>query len=422
MSVGQPATPRVYTVTELNEWVNTLLSEQVGPILVGGEISDVRISRDTWVTFTLKDPTSTISCFGHRRRIGTSLTDGMQVRILGTPRVYVPYGKYSLTIAAVEPVGEGALRQAYELLLAQIRAEGLLLAERKRPLPRFPEHIALITSSDGAALADVRRVLEQRWGEFRLTLVPTAVQGMSAVPELVSALQIANELATVDVIILTRGGGSLEDLQAFNDERVIRAVTTSRVPVVAAIGHERDTTITELVADQRAATPSNAAQLTVPDRETVRLELATAKTRLSQTVSEKLQHADASFEQFYRATERSFMRVHQELELARNRLATQGQLRGRQTSEQRGALSRYRSALTLHFTKALSSHLQGLEHRAKLLESLNPRAILGRGYSYTVDAQSGKMLTSIRGLRPTQQVKTHLSDGSFLAEVKHVES
>lgn len=391
--MSHAANPPVYSVTAFNELVNEALAEQVGTVLVEGEVSGYTVRQGKWASFDLKDPTSTVNCFAPVFRIGVPLEDGLRVRILGMPRIYIPYGKYSLTVTAVEPVGAGALRRAYELLLKKLQGDGLFAPEHKLPILRLPASIGLITSPDGAALGDVRRVLRERWGGFKLILAPVAVQGRTAAAAVVEAIEYFNQQRPVSTLIVTRGGGSFEDLQSFNDERVARAIYASRIPIIAAIGHEQDVTIAELVSDARAATPSNAAQLAVPDRATVALELNAAANRTHTAVQSRVDRHTRTLAHASGLVRQTLIRAHQSIVQKRTRITN--------------VVSVKRQGAAQRLTQAI-----------QLIEALNPHAVLGRGYSFTVDAQSGTMVRSVTQVRTGQLLRTHVSDGQISSEVQ----
>ncbi|MBI4032449.1 exodeoxyribonuclease VII large subunit [Candidatus Berkelbacteria bacterium] len=391
--MNRSAEPPVYSVTEFNELVNAALTEHVGSVLVEGEISGLTIRQNRWVSFDLKDQTSTLNCFAVRYRIGIPLEDGMRVRILGTPRIYVPYGKYSFNVMAIEPIGEGAFRRAYELLLKTLEVEGLFASEHKQPIPRFPTSIGIITSPDGAALGDVRRILRERWGGFTLVLAPVAVQGRTAAAAVVEAIEYFNQYQPVSTLIVTRGGGSLEDLQAFNDERVARAIYASRIPIIAAIGHEQDVTIAELVADQRAATPSNAAQLTVPDRVTVALQLTATQARVQAAIQRRIDTHDQALARAIELVRRTLLHAQQSVSTSSTRITNVIRI-GRDAAKTR------------------------VNQIAQLFQALNPHAILGRGYSFTIDAASGTIVRSVKQAITGHHIQTRVSDGVFTSEVQ----
>lgn len=272
------------TVSDFLHLVNAALGTiPMDSMTVVGEIAEYRVSQGKWVNFDLKDEQeeAKISCFTTVFKVGVPLEAGMKIQVTGYPKVYERFGKFSLNVESVELVGEGALAKAYLMLKKKLEAEGFFDASRKRPIPRFPHRIGLITSSEAAAYGDFLRILNNRWGGVEVVHIPVHVQGKNAVPEILQAFELFNEMSEKpDVIVLTRGGGSLEDLHAFNDELVARAVFQSTIPVVCGVGHERDESLCDFVADVRASTPSNAAEIVVPDRRDLQREILSSIRRM----------------------------------------------------------------------------------------------------------------------------------------------
>jgi len=258
-----------FTVSEFVAVLNQTLEYAYPNVTVTGELANFRVSKNRWVYFDLKDDQATVRFFGTVYQLPGPLEDGMMLGVRGVPRLHPQYG-FSVTVQSMQPTGEGSIKKAAQLLQAKLAAEGLFDAERKRPLPYPPQHIGLITSGESAAYRDFIKILNARWGGVRVTLIDVQVQGEASSAQVVAALQQFNQLATSpDVLVVTRGGGSTEDLQAFSTEQVTRAVAASRIPTLVAIGHEVDISLAELAADQRASTPSNAAELLTPDRRAV---------------------------------------------------------------------------------------------------------------------------------------------------------
>ncbi len=266
---------KIFQVSEFIEHINSLVGSEIH--IVEGEVSGFSVSQGKWVFFDLKDEKNEakVGCFMIAFRLKTPLEDGMKVRVIGLPKVHEKSGSFRINIEDVQPIGEGALRRAYELLKKKLADEGLFAPERKRPIPRFPETIGVIASAESAAYGDFIRILKNRWGGVDVQLAHVQVQGEDAIDDITNAfLYFNNAKIQPDVLVLTRGGGSLEDLRAFNSEEVARAVFSSKVPVVVGVGHERDETIADYVADLRASTPSNAAERVVPERGDIGYEIA----------------------------------------------------------------------------------------------------------------------------------------------------
>jgi exodeoxyribonuclease VII large subunit len=273
--------PDAFSVSEFVAVLNQTLEYAYPNVVVSGEIANFRVSKNRWVYFDLKDEQASVRFFGTVYQLPAPLEDGMVVAVRGVPRLHPLYG-FSVTVQTIQPVGEGSIKKAAKLLEAKLAAEGLFDPERKRSLPYPPGHIGLVTSGESAAYRDFIKILNARWGGLQITLIDVQVQGDASPAQVVRAIEQFNQMATPpEVIVITRGGGSADDLQAFSTEHVTRAVAASRIPTVVAIGHEVDISLAELAADQRASTPSNAAELLVPDRKAMAKVLQAHRERLS---------------------------------------------------------------------------------------------------------------------------------------------
>ncbi|MBI2008897.1 exodeoxyribonuclease VII large subunit [Candidatus Saccharibacteria bacterium] len=263
----------VFTPTDFVAVFNQTLELAYPVVTIEGELANFHVSRGRWVYFGIKDELASIKFFGSVYQLPGPLQDGLKLRVIGTPRLHPQFG-FSITFQSIQPVGEGAIKKAADLLRVKLEAEGLFAPQRKRPLPEIPRSIGLITAANSAACADFIKILNERWGGVEIILADVLVQGMEAPEAIVGALDHFEQISPlVDVLVITRGGGSAEDLVAFNDERVVRAVAGSRTPTLVAIGHEVDISLAELAADRRASTPTNAAQIVVPDRQHVIAQL-----------------------------------------------------------------------------------------------------------------------------------------------------
>jgi exodeoxyribonuclease VII large subunit len=347
----------------VNDTLRFIPSNQV---VVEGEISDYRVAQGKWVSFDLKDQReqAVLKCFMTTWQLKTAVEDGMRVQVKGSPKVYERFGTFKLSVESLEPVGEGALKRAYELLKQRLELEGLFDVNRKRELPRFPKRIGLITSPDAAAYGDFLRILNNRWGGVRIDFASVHVQGRESVGEIVRTLGYFSEREPhdrPDVIVLTRGGGGLEDLHAFNDEQVARAIYASKVPVVVAVGHERDESLADFVADVRASTPSNAAEMVVPSRGDVMYE-----------IDNLAQHVEARLQECLQG--RLFV-----LERTTN-------LIGFILERQKQRLTHLTEAVCARTSTWLPRIGQGLEGFERILRQVDPKRVLSRGYSLvTVD-------------------------------------
>lgn len=254
------------TVSDFVALTNQTLEYAYPSVAVVGEVTEFKVSQGKWVSFKLKDTGAVVNCFMGIYQLRTPLEDGMKVMVVAAPRLN-PKGYFNLNVRAVKPVGEGSIKKGFELLKAKLEAEGLFAGERKRPLPRIPKRIGVITSTESAAYADFCKIINERWGGLIVDVAHTQVQGDPAPDQLIRAIRYFNELDQLpEVLVIIRGGGSAEDLATFNDEPLARAIAGSRIPTLVGVGHEVDHTLADMVADRRAATPTNAAEIVVPDR------------------------------------------------------------------------------------------------------------------------------------------------------------
>lgn len=383
---------KIYSVSDLHTELNQLFDQL--PVVVEGEIQGAHIAQQRFVWFDLKDETHVVSCFSLVFRTQIPLEDGMHVRVTAKPKLFKK-GKFVLDVHRVELVGEGSLKRAFELSKTKLEKEGLFSPERKRSLPKFPQHIGLITSSDAAAYTDVMRILKNRWTGMTIYVYPVQVQGSLAIGAVVGALRAINvDHPDLDCLILTRGGGSMEDLQAFNSEEVCRAIFGSRIPVVCGVGHERDVTLADLVADVRASTPSNAAELTVPDKRDVQYQLSTMSRQLThgyesqiRNLRERVDHAARIIEDVARHEITTFNNLDRRLQLVLERWVQQ-----------------------------VASDIASAEHILKLLKAFHPEQVLKRGYA--IVRSKGKVLKSIQDVAADQPLDTWLADGTIRSRVE----
>lgn len=285
-----------FSVSEFVALHNQVLEYSMPVVTIVGELSSFRVSKNRWVYFDLKDEDASVKFFGTVYQLNGPLEDGMLLRVQGTPRVHPQFG-FSVTVISIQPVGEGTLRRAFDLLQQKLVNEGLFDPARKRVLPYPPSRIGIITSKESAAYADFIKVLGARWGGLDIELANVQVQGEPAPGQIAGAIAAFNQLADPpEVLVITRGGGSAEDLWAFNTEQVTRAIAASRIPTLVAIGHEVDISLAELAADQRASTPSNAAELLTPDKRSELATLAAVRKSLGQLLQATLQRGQTKLE------------------------------------------------------------------------------------------------------------------------------
>lgn len=273
------AEPKALTVSEAIDQFNFTLDTEYSDMYIEGEVASFKVNQGKWVFFDLKEDDYNLSCFMPLGRLNIALSDGMKVKIRATPNI-TRWGKFSLTVQTILPLGEGSIKQSFELLRRKLTAEGLFSPAKKRPLPSELVNIGVISSTGAAGYLDFLKILNNRWGGYRISTVNTQVQGIAAAGQIIRALEFFNQQAKVDLIVILRGGGSADDLSAFNDEMLVRAIAASRIPVMTGIGHEIDESLADLAADLRASTPTHAAELISPDRASTRTHLQQLKTQL----------------------------------------------------------------------------------------------------------------------------------------------
>jgi exodeoxyribonuclease VII large subunit len=442
---------RVLTVSELTTKVRRLLEQEIGSIWVTGEITNLRLQSSGHRYFTLKDAGAQLNCVlfrGEAISHQDALQDGQKVVLRGDLTVYEPRGAYQLRVTAVELQGIGALQIAFEKLRQKLQEDGLFAVERKRPLPRFPQRIGLATSPTGAAIRDVLHVLQRRQPGLEIVLAPCRVQGEGAGAELAEAVRLLNTWSAspghrLDLILLTRGGGSLEDLWAFNEEVLARAIFTSAVPVVSAVGHEIDFTISDFVADVRAATPSAAAEIITEGPFASRQFIAGAVQSLRRLARQRLGLEVDDFLQLRLRLGRVHPRRHLEeqlqylddLQTSLARCVRQGwrDRRGEaqhlfqrlqrlkpslllaQRRQATGELARRLREQARQGWKSTQHSLATLQERLRLL---SPENVLSRGYSITMDAASGRILRAEGETAAGQRLRTKLKSGEIRSVVE----
>jgi exodeoxyribonuclease VII large subunit len=399
--------PRVYSVSDITAHIKARLEADLTlrDLWLEGEISNWRRAPAGHVYFTLKDPDASIRCVMWRSTLPRLSYlpegDGEAVLAHGHVSVYEPSGQYQLYVDELEPVGLGALQAQFEKLKARLAQEGLFDEERKRPLPSFPRRIGVVTSPVGAALRDILNVLRRRYPLAEVILSPTSVQGKDAPPQIASALEALSTVEGIDVIILTRGGGSLEDLWAFNDERVARAVAASPVPVVCGVGHETDFTIADFVADLRAPTPSAAAELVAPARDELARRLRSLTVQLAAGAGEAITRR----RQTLAIEARALGRLSPQTWIEQRRQRVDDLSHAAQTS------TAHRLSLSRERLNALSSRLS----------ALNPEATLARGYAVVRRKEDGLVVSRVEQVSPGDRVSVRVSDGKFESVVQRDE-
>ncbi len=372
----------LYTVSALTAQIRAVLEGDFGSLGVRGEVSNLARPRSGHVYFSLKDDGAQIRAVLWKtdaRKLVFELEDGLAVRAWGGLTVYEPRGEYQVVVRKIEPEGVGALELAFRQVVARLSAEGLFDPARKRPLPRYPRRIVVVSSPTGAAVRDFLKVTARRWPAAEVLVAPSRVQGEGAAAEIAEAIALANRVADADFVVLARGGGSLEDLWAFNEEVVARAIFGSRLPVVSAVGHEVDVTVSDLVADLRAPTPSAAAEMVVPDAVQIAASLQALRDRMANALVGRVRDARSTLQRLD---------------------------------------DRARRALAVD----LDRRRRDLARLAAQLEALSPLGVLARGYSLTQRFEDGAVVRSAADVAPGDALRTRLAAGSVVSRVESIES
>jgi len=396
---------KFFTVSQITRKIRASLEHNFSNISILGEISNVRTPGSGHVYLTLKDKSSQLQAVVFRNianKIKFELKDGMEVISFGSVTVYEPRGQYQLIINKIEPKGIGALQLAFQQLKEKLEKEGLFDQAHKKPIPFIPQKIGIVTSPTGAAIKDILNIIDRRFANVEILLYPVKVQGEGAAQEIAEAITELNALTDIDVIIAGRGGGSLEDLWAFNEEVVARSIYNSRIPVISAVGHEIDITIADLVADKRTLTPSEAGELVVPRKDLLLDMLEKLNTRLLQSLTGKLR---LSKERLVRVANSYVMR--QPFDRLRR-------------WQQR--LDEFAQRLNINITHALNTEREKLSGIAGKLESLSPLNVLKRGYTITTRLEDNKSLREAKGLNKGDKIKTNFSKGSVISTTLSIEA
>ncbi|MBI3347025.1 MAG: exodeoxyribonuclease VII large subunit [Burkholderiales bacterium] len=416
---------RVWGVAGLLEAVSQSLAERFSVVVVGGELTGFTRAASGHCYFGLKDAdglSASLRCAMFRRAAGMldfTPADGALVELRGRVAVYEPRGELQFIVEAMRRAGAGTLYEQFLKLRERLAAEGLFDEDAKRPLPALPRRIGVITSTAGAALHDVLTALARRAPQVEVVVYPSLVQGAEAPPALVNALRIANARAEVDLLLLVRGGGSLEDLWAFNDERVVRAVASSGLPVVCGVGHETDVTLCDLAADLRAPTPTAAAELAAPARDNLLAELAALARGLTLRLDHRLQTLGQRLDRLALRLARpsdALARQRRLLELLAQRAAVAPGRRVELQRQRLDHLAQRRERAGRDLLRRQSVRLDGLQAR---LLALDPQHVLARGYAWLDDGQGGA-ITSVQALQPGRKVRAVLSDGSADLQILRV--
>ena len=420
-----PKTSRVFTVSELTRSIRGTLETKFGSVWVQGEISNYKLHPSGHQYFTLKDQRAQISCVIWRDTIAPprhALVDGAQVQVYGTVTVYETRGQYQLSVQILQPRGVGLLQAKFEALKRKLEAEGLFAPERKRLLPKFPRRIGIVTSPSGAAIRDILNVLSRRAPWLQILINPVRVQGTGAAQEIAVAIRelaLPNKaFASVDLIVVTRGGGSMEDLWEFNEEIVARAIFHSAVPIVSAVGHEIDFTISDFVADLRAPTPSAAAELIVPDIIDLQRRIDGCTRALGRQLLNRVRDAQQRLDHARETLQRCL--AHKIDSYKRSLLNILRALQPRKLSGElmmrRNRFADLHRRLVACPPRLLENAVHRFQRIEGILRVLGPDATLRRGYSITMN-DHGKIIRTVTAIRPRMKIRTRVSDGEFGSEI-----
>ena len=416
----------VLEVSQVNSYIKEMLDADglLGGLCIRGELSNYKKYPSGHHYFTLKDGQSQLKCVMFRSsamRLRFRPENGMMVQAAGRITVYPRDGVYQLYCVAMTPEGAGDLAVAFEQLKKKLAAEGLFDPAHKKPIPAYPHRIAIITSAAGAAVHDMLRIIRHRYPLAEVKLLPVRVQGEEAAGEIAAALDYANRYQVADLIITGRGGGSMEDLWAFNEEVVARAIYRSKIPVISAVGHEPDVTIADYVADLRAATPSNAAELCTPDQQDLRQKIAAAQTRMASLLSRQLKNCRTQLElrknaRVLQSPENYLADRRQTLDVLTEKLV---RTMANRLTKEAGQLALFRQRLSTAENAVLAGERKRLETSAARLDAMSPLKVLSRGYSIT-ENNRGAAIVSASSLHPGDHITIRFQRGSADARVEQV--
>lgn len=431
----------VYNVEQLNSQIRQTLEGQLGVVWVQAEISNFKPHSSGHFYFSLKDSKAQISAImfrGHNAKLKFKPHDGLEIIVRGRITVYEPRGTYQIVCETMEPVGAGALQKQFEQLKEKLKAEGLFDTLRKKQIPAYPRHVAIVTSPTGAAIQDILNIMSRRARNVQLTIVPALVQGTGAASSLLEAFKNASRLP-VDVIIIGRGGGSMEDLWSFNDERLVRLIAASSIPVISAVGHEVDFTICDFVSDLRAPTPSAAAELVAKSSLEISQRLnqfdrllrsgiqKILKLKIQNLVltAKRLTDPKKKLQDFAFRNDELLSRLEQAVKVYFSHLNKDIQLLEKKLISPKDVIQKLRNKIeTSQFRINRSIELKiarldsSLKNNMGKLDSLSPLAVVDRGYSIT--AKDGKVIKSVYEISPADTVEVRLSDGTFTAAIKNI--
>jgi len=404
-----------YSVTEFVSFLDRILRSQFAAVV--GEVSNYKVINNAWVVFDLKDENSKIHCFIRKERVNVQVEDGMEIKVVGRPGVYSDWGQLTFYVDLIEPVGLGALKRAFELTKKKLQKEGLFDTKYKKSIPKYPEALGLVTSEDAAAYRDVIQNIELRWGKINIYFTPVHVQGTESVSEIVRALEWFNKNQPVDTIILTRGGGSLEDFQSFNSDRTCRAIFASRIPIIVGVGHERDETLADYVADKSVSTPTACAHAAVPDRQEVHRDLKYQVRDLHRLVGEKINTQQDNLITYLSRLDNVLKSKIQFVKHLQDRFAVSLSSFVARLVDQRKDLIERENLISKPLIQNIREYKTALISQQRRIQSLNPYAILKRGYSITYRRETKELVKAASQVGAGENIITKLAEGSLNSKV-----
>jgi len=396
---------RIYTVSEISQEVKRVIEQFISPVWIEGEVSNYSVSRVGHVYFSLKDRFSLINCVIWKNiaiSIPYQITTGMRLLVRGNVTTYSAQSKYQINVVEVRAAGLGSLYMAFEALKEKLSIEGLFDDSRKKAIPKYPGRVGVVTSPKGAAIQDILQISERRNPSIEIVIYPAQVQGKGAADTVVRGIEVFNKLANVDFIIIGRGGGSLEDLWAFNEEKVVRVVAASKLPIVSAVGHEVDFTLSDFASDLRAPTPSAAAEMTIPETTEIKNGIYRVKKNLRRLIFLKIEKIQS---QLYDSKRRLFL--NRPLEIIKQRFQRVDEFEGR---------------LINSIKQAIQSQKLRLETIVNTFKALDPKAILDRGFAIVYRLPEESVVRSIKDVEKGKPISVEISDGCFNAKVSSIEN
>ena len=415
---------QVYSVTDLNTAIKSQLEGAFPQVWLQGEVSNFSIPPSGHFYFSLKDKQSQIKAVmfkGQNRRLQFCPQNGMEVLVKANVSTYVPRGDYQLICQHIDPIGQGALQAQFEQLKQKLQKEGLFDKARKKKLPAFPQRIALVTSPTGAVIRDLLNILTRRFKGLDITLIPTLVQGENAATEIISAINLAHKVTPVfDIMVVARGGGSIEDLWCFNNEDVVRCIASATIPIISAIGHEVDFTLSDFVSDQRTPTPSAAAELIVPDRIEVQTTIDHLKSRFVHAMQsnllknqqkclglfKRLKNPQKQLQEFFQRNDELLQRMQRAFSQI--------------CQKEHQKLTMLSQSLKKNINVLLTNKRLALKNQAELLDSLSPLKVVARGYCIVKSKEGQRVITSVSEIKPNDMVNITFAKGQAEAEIKNI--